>query len=331
MKTSISLSVVAIGGWLTFTGLAHAQQSGPDLQAYQQQELKARGGVDSALSALRIAEASKASNVGELRQALAQAEAAYRRAVTARVVVQSAAAGGKPDFATLQSDVATRQAKMREAVASYLNDRLKNASSSEKPQIRAGAESMLRALNLESEIVNEAARRANPSSDQTTRRMNDLLHRISATDTNELREKRSAQEHETEMWLRERQRQLDVEEYQRLARNAQFVGNNGQPITGIQRERIALDAEKQLSESLAFHAREKTPFWDWWNNTTDSRRSLAGQIKADIDASPEYQALNYLSQVTTAQRCSSAPWRWPCATVSRRWTNGYARLSGAKR
>ncbi len=295
MKTSISLSVVAIAFWLTFATTILAQQPAPDLQTYQQQELRARGGVDSALRALRIAEAAKASNVGELRQALASAEASYRRAVTARVVVQSAAAGGKPDFAAIQADVAARQAKLRQTVANYVNDRVKNASSSEKPGLQAGAETLLRTLHLESEIVNEAARRANPTANTTTRRMNELLHRIATTDTNELRENRSAQEHETEMWLRERQRQLDLEEYQRMARNAQFVGRDGRPITGIQRERIALDAEKQLSDSLAYHAREKTPFWDWWNNTTDSRRSLAGQIKADIDASPEYQALNYIS------------------------------------
>lgn len=285
-----------MGFWLVFfSSPSLGQQAGPDLNTFRQQELRARGGVDSALSALRIAEAAKASNVGELRQALALAEAAYRRAVTARVVVQSSGVDGKPDFAAIQADVASRQAKMRQTVANYLNDRVKNASSSEKPGLQAGAESMLRSLHLESEIVNEAARRANPTANTTTRRMNDLLHRISTTDTNESRENRSAQEHETEMWLRERQRQLDLEEYQRLARNAQFVGSNGQPITGVQRERIALDAEKQLSDSLAYHAREKTPFWDWWNNTTDSRRDLAGRINADIDASPEYQALNYIS------------------------------------
>jgi hypothetical protein len=297
MKTTLFLWSLASCAWLAAgMVMVHAQQpAAPDSRALRQMELQARGGVDAALTALRKAEAAKGANVGELRQAVANAESAYRRAVSARLIGEAAATGKKPDLAALQRDIAQREAAARTTVANYLNNRLPGASDADKPTVMAGAESMLRALRLESEIVNEAARRANPAANPTNKRMDELLHRISTTDTNEKRESRSEAEHTTEMWLRDRQRQQDVEEYQRLARNGQFLGTNGQPITGTQRERIALDAEKQLSESLAYHAREKTTFWDWWDGTTDSRRDLAGRIKADIDAAPEYQALNYLS------------------------------------
>jgi hypothetical protein len=296
MKTLRFIFCLAFGAWLAGDLFqAHAQPAAVDGRVLRQQELQARGGVDSALTALRRAEAAKAANIGELRQSLAAAESAYRRAVSARVVGEAAVTGQKPDLAALQRDIAQREASARTTVADYLHNRLQDVSDADKPVVMAGAESMLRALRLESEIVNEAARRANPAANPTTKRMDELLARISTTDTNEERANRSAVDHETEMWLRDRQRRQDIEEYQRLARNGQFLGTNGQPITGTQRERVALDAEKQLAESLEYHAREKTKVIDWWFNSSDSRHDLAKQIQSDIDSAPEYQALKYLS------------------------------------
>lgn len=312
MKTLRSFFCLAVSAWLAGNLFqAHAQTAAVDGRALKQQELVARGGVDAALTALRKAEAAKAANVGDLRRALSEAESAYRRAVSARVVAEDSAAGGKLDLAAMQRDLAQRESSMRGTLSDYLNNRIPTTTSDDKSAVMAGAEATMRTLRMEQEIVNEAARRAQPvverngtRSSATTQRMGELMSRISTTDTNEKNETRTGTQHEVEMWLRDRQRQMDVEEFQRLARNAQIVSpTTGKAVTGTERERMAMNAEKQLSESLAYHARDKTTFWDWWDNSADSRRDLAGQIKGGVEAAPEYQALNYLSagEDSTAQ------------------------------
>lgn len=310
MKTSCGIRYWILLPLTLLALLASAQDAevSARLSELKRAELLARGNVERAVSALRKAEAEGTTELGELRRTLAQEESALRRAVASRLVVQASGPQASETLAKQYREAQQRETETRQLLSDYLAGGLAQASGSERETYFLNAEATLRAQRLESEVVAEAFRRSQPLRqagandprgrtriNETTDRLDNLLLRIATTDADEKRpDSRSASQHEAEMWLRARTREMDVEEYQRIARGGQFISEKtGQPISGTQRERLALDAEKQLAEAVAYHSRDKR-FLDFWSSK-DTRKDLADRLQSEVNAVPEYQALNYLS------------------------------------
>jgi hypothetical protein len=100
---------------------------------------------------------------------------------------------------------------------------------------------------------------------------------------------------EVDQWLKQIERELDVQEFMRLAESGLIVDpTTGQPITGQQRDRVAKNAKLQLIEELRRRGVEPS-FLRTIMGWGDSRLDLAQQIESEVRDSDVYRMLDFLN------------------------------------
>jgi hypothetical protein len=240
--------------------------------------------------------------------ALQTAVARYRQAVTAELLLEAADLHGdaRAEFLRRQQQEArARYDKLRQDAKAYLINRLPAAGSdAERTKIQASVEDTLHQARARLEMASEALRRTY-TVNTTQVRLKELLDRISSNYVEEpLRPSYGIShgniqgapeaERRAEHWLRLRQREADVSEYVRLARGGIVLDpETGAVIQGTERQRIARNAEQQLVEALK-RANLNEGVLANLMGFADTRGNLAAERDADIKASDEYRALDFI-------------------------------------
>ena len=310
---------------------ASAAQAAPAAPAAQtatpgeQEAAAAQAAVrQEALGKVRARRTAIAGEIGDAlagddQSALAAARAAYRQAVSAELLLETAGLDAAERARLLQeraTAAAARNRRVRQAAKDYLVDRLASADSdAAREQIFDSAADLIETARAEMEMSGEALRRIEPTVylpardrdvNRTQERMRELLDRISNNYVEEpLRPSYglevgkiggAPQEvRDAEYWLRQREREADVAEYVRLARGGIFVDpSTGQPIEGTERQRIGRNAETQLAEALRRADLDEGVLANLMG-FADTRVVVAGEREADIAASDEYRALDFIT------------------------------------
>ncbi len=134
-----------------------------------------------------------------------------------------------------------------------------------------------------------------PATNRAVVRMDDLAKRIVETDPDAVDDEQTREQKEAQTWFRRRRREIDKEEYTRLAIEAPMLWpDTREPVTGKLRIEIARNAEANLGYRLASAAvRSRIPFHDLF--FADPRIAEAAKIAAKVKNTPEYVLLNYLT------------------------------------
>lgn len=318
-----SLRALRAAGWTAALLMAlaapapAAAQAAPAAQTATAAEQKAAA-AQAALrqEALTKLRASRTAQVAKIRDALAandaaalaEARAKYRQAVTAELLLETAGldTAARERIIRERANAASQRAvRLRQSAKDYLVNRLGSADSdAAREQIFDSAADMLETARAEVEMTSEALRRIGGTS--PVDRMRTLLERISSNYVEEPLRPSYGLEfgkiggapqavRDAEHWLRQREREADVAEYVRLARGARIVDpGTGKPIEGTERQRIARNAETQLVEALRRSNLDEGVLARLMG-FADTRGVLAGDREADIAASDEYRALDYIT------------------------------------
>ena len=291
-------------------------------QAAVRQEAIAKVRENRQAVTVKLREALSANNA----EGVAAARASLRQSISAELLLQTAGLADDERTSTLRQragDAASRLARARQTAKDFLVNRLATASSdAEREQIFDNAAELLESARAEAEMAAESVRRSSPMDrerdrpeNRTQARMRELLDRITSNYVEEpLRPSYGLTpgnvggapqaERDAEYWLRQREREADVAEYVRLARGGVFVDPaTGAAITGTERQRIARNAEQQLVEALR-RANLNEGVLATLMGFADTRGAVAAEREADIAASDEYRALDF---ITPSMQGAQAP------------------------
>src|SRR5690606_11892321 len=119
---------------------------GQTVQDLKRRELDARGDVHRALVEFRRAESDGLPTAAEARAAWVRAEAAYRRAVAARVIAESTGSAEPVDLAAREQELRERQQRMRAAAAAHIGNRLASDDDADEAAVYADMEASLRTM-----------------------------------------------------------------------------------------------------------------------------------------------------------------------------------------
>lgn len=291
---------------------AGEQQAAASQEALRQEALTTvRGRQQAAMTNARKALA--AGEPAVFRQHIAD----YRRLITAQLLLETLGKSKEERLKILQDHAALAELRWRTArdtARAFLISRLAETSDeAERRQIFNNVTDALEGARAAHEMAQEAIRRLEPTMftrdrpvNRTQERLRELLERISSNYVEEpLRPSYGItpgnisgapqSERDAEHWLRQREREADIAEYVRLARGGVFVDPaTGQPIEGTERQRIARNAERQLVEALT-RANLSEGVLATLMGFADTRVAVAGEREADIAASDEYRALDFIN------------------------------------
>ena len=260
----------------------------------------------------KLREALAADNAA----ALAQARAAFRQSVTAELLLETAGMSAEERAQAIRrraAAAAERWNRARQTARDYLINRLRGTPTSAREPIFDSVADSLDAARAEMEMTAEAVRRVDPMVETanglrvnaTQDRLRELLDRITSNYVEEpLRPSYGIkpgdisgapdEERQAEYWLRQREREADVAEYVRLARGGVMVDPaTGAVIEGTERQRLARNAEQQLVDALR-RANLNEGVLATLMGFADTRGAVAGERAADIAASDEYRALDFI-------------------------------------
>lgn len=243
------------------------------------------------------------------RRMLSRAETAYRKSIAAEIAVETMGMAEKQRQEFLKGksvEAAKRYEKMKGVITRQLANRLQNTIGEEDTRkAYQSAESDLLKYRCQDEIISEARRRISNKSAHT--RLNKLFGDITGTYVekgpgtrifNKGSKKERVDEekaYNAERWMKNLERRHDLEEYRRLADAGRFLDpSSGKEITGTDRTAVSRNAKEVLVEYLRKNAADKS-YLGILTGTQDSRHDLADSIQHEIESTPEYKALDFIT------------------------------------
>jgi hypothetical protein len=279
--------------------------------------------IPSAPPRRRTAEAAQ-RNLDEI-------ESRYRQTLTAQMIAETAGMSDAERTARLQrisSEADASFARLRGSgmrrwdsraagetapplgtATEYLINRLPTATGdTDRRGVYSSIEASLRQARWRQEMADEALARLSPNQTGLKDRLETLLDRIGGNYAEEPNERvwtvsgrpeyrPSDTEREIELRLRQIERDADLEEYVRLATSSIVVDANGQPLSALERSRIAKNALQQLAECLRrnnLDAGFVTRTFRRLFGTDDSRINVGRTYDELVAQSDEYRALNFI-------------------------------------
>lgn len=305
------LGIWAVGVILSCPTAASGQEAVLKRIETEKREIKKQ--LDEAI-ADRYAEREESGPNGETPDArIARLEFEYRQAITAEIIARSRS---EPDVGVKtfinQANTAKQEKLQRVewSLAKGLAHDLREADSDDARQrVYKNYEHVWRIARTEADMYEEAFRRNSPlyeigisqgtrrgTDNRTRKRLEVLADRIVDTRIEDVRTLADdPHDHEAMLWRRKLRRSADIDEYVRLARGGLVVDpETGQPVTGIERRRIARNSEEYLEQRLRDKAVPKSTLRAIIGQQ-DSRHDEADKIRSRLDASYEYAALDYIT------------------------------------
>ncbi len=263
-------------------------------RAVAEQVNKTQRQLTQSLVALReITEGSTRSAANTMEQAsLRKMQKAYLAVLTRRMLggpnESHAAEIGKVGSEGSRELVAAKTALMNEVDATW-----DGVSSADMISRRARTEAQYRIARLKKEAALMARFTMEKGAGDTTTvtHIRALMETIGTSDPNNFVAPRDGFKHETHKWFRELKREIDLEEFRRMAAHGPMFDNE-KLIIGKTRQEIAFYSELGLAQRVKAAANTMPISRIFW--PTDTRVALADQIKKEAMSNPDHVIFAYL-------------------------------------